>query len=75
MDRDFFAFGLLSFGGLVAYALAYRRSFPGVPYGAYWAWVFLLPSLWFWPSSIGKEAYDALGLGLATLGFAGKEGT
>ena len=70
----FFAFGLLSFGGLVAYALAYRRSFPNVPYVAYWAWVFLLPSLWFWPSSIGKEAIMIVGLGVATLGFAGKKG-
>ena len=70
----FFAFGLLSFGGLVAYALAYRRSFPGVPYGAYWAWIFLLPSLWFWPSSLGKESIMLLGLGVATLGVAGKKG-
>ena len=70
----FFAFGLLSFVGLAAYALAYRRSFPGVPYIAYWAWIFLLPSLWFWPSSIGKESMMLIGLGIATLGFAGKRG-
>lgn len=70
----FFAFGLLSFGGLVAFAVAYRRSFPGAPFASYWAWLFLLPSLWFWPSSIGKEALMTLGLGVATLGFAGKHG-
>ncbi|MDA7980866.1 MAG: hypothetical protein MPJ50_19095 [Pirellulales bacterium] len=70
----FFAFGLISFLGLVAYAIAYRRSFPGAPYKAYWAWIFLLPSLWFWPSSIGKESVMMVGLGVATLGFAGKHG-
>jgi hypothetical protein len=68
----FFAFGLLSFAGLVAFALAYRRGFPGTPYTAYWAWIFLLPSLWFWPSSIGKECVMLIGLGVATLGFAGR---
>lgn len=67
----FFAFGLISFGGLMAYAVAYRRSYPGVPFAAYWAWILLLPSLWFWPSSIGKECLMLVGLGVATLGFAG----
>lgn len=70
----FFAFGLLSFLGLVAYAVAYRRGFPGAPYAPYWAWVFLMPSLWFWPSSIGKESIMLVGMGIATLGFAGRGG-
>ncbi len=70
----FFAFGLLSAVGIAAYAVAYRRSFPGVPFAAYWAWVFLMPSLWFWPSSIGKEALMLVGLGVATLGYAGRDG-
>jgi hypothetical protein len=70
----FFAFGLLSFLGILAFAFAYRRAYPRAPYFAFWAWVFLFPSLWFWPSSIGKEAIVILGLGLATLGYAGRNG-
>lgn len=68
----FFAFGILSFFALLAYAVAYRRSYPGTPFATYWAWLFLMPSLWFWPSSIGKEALMMLGLGIATLGFSGR---
>lgn len=70
----YFAFGLLSFLGLVAYAVAYRRAFPGASYAPYWAWLFLMPSLWFWPSSIGKESIMLVGMGIATLGFAGRNG-
>ncbi len=68
----FLAFTLIGFCGVVAYAVAFRRAFPQAGYLHYWAWLFLFPSLWFWPSSIGKEAVMMLGLGLATLGFVGK---
>ena len=70
----FLGFTLLGFAGVVAYAVAFRRAFPRVNYVHYWAWVFLFPSIWFWPSSIGKEAIMMLGLGLATLGYVGKGG-
>ena len=68
----FFAFALIAFLGIGAYAFAFRRAFPKVNYLGYWAWVFLFPSLWFWPSSIGKESIITLGFGLATLGFVGR---
>ena len=32
--------------------------------------IFFLPSLLFWPSGIGKEAWMTLGLGLASYGAA-----
>jgi hypothetical protein len=70
----FFVFALLGFLGVVAFAVAYRRAFPHASYAGYWAWVFLFPSLWFWPSSVGKEALVLLGIGVATLGFAGRGG-
>jgi hypothetical protein len=38
------------------------------------AWVFLWPSLWFWPSSIGKEAILVLAIGITVLGYAGPRG-
>ncbi len=68
----FLGFALLGLVGVVAYAVAFRRAFPQASYLHYWAWLFLFPSIWFWPSSIGKEAIMMLGLGLATLGFVGK---
>ena len=70
----FFAFALIALIGIAAYAFAFRRAFPRANYLGYWAWVFLFPSLWFWPSSIGKECIITLGFGLATLGFAGRGG-
>ena len=70
----FFVFALIALIGVGAYAFAFRRSFPHANYLGYWAWVFLFPSLWFWPSSIGKECIITLGFGLATLGFAGRGG-
>src|SRR5690606_24023670 len=67
----FLAYTLLALVGVAAYAVAFRRSFPRADYVPYAAWLFLFPSLWFWPSSIGKEAIMMLGLGLATLGYVG----
>jgi hypothetical protein len=68
----FVAFSLLAFLGMAGFALAFRRSFPRVDPRWYWGLIFLFPSLWFWPSSIGKEAISMMGLGLATLGFVGR---
>jgi len=68
----FLGFALLGLAGVVAYAVAFRRAFPRASYLHYWAWLFLFPSIWFWPSSIGKEAIMMLGLGIATLGYVGK---
>lgn len=67
----FLGFALLAFAGVFAYALAFRRAFPRASYVKYWAWLFLFPSVWFWPSSIGKEAIMMLGMGLAMLGYVG----
>ena len=32
--------------------------------------IFLLPSMWYWPSSLGKDGLIVLFLGIATYGFA-----
>jgi hypothetical protein len=71
---EFVAFSLLAFAGLVAFAVAFHRSFPHVPLTRYGRWLWLFPSLWFWPSSVGKEALIMCGLGLAVAGFVGKHG-
>jgi hypothetical protein len=70
----FLLFSLLAFMGLVGFAVAYRRAYPDVPVSRYALWAWLFPSLWFWPSAIGKEALILCGLGIATWGYAGRRG-
>ena len=63
-------FSWLGFWGLY---LFYRGIAIGVPesrLSRYAPLVFLLPSLAFWPSSVGKEAWVLLGLGAAASGAA-----
>lgn len=66
----FVVFSWMGFWGLY---LFYRAFCLGCPEGDHWRYarmVFLLPSLLFWPSSIGKEAWMTLMLGLAAYGSA-----
>lgn len=66
----FILFGCLGFWGLY---LFYRAFCLGVPDGdrrRFAALTFLMPSLLFWPSSIGKEAWMILTLGAASYGVA-----
>jgi hypothetical protein len=70
---EFLAFSLLAFWGSFLVVLAVRRELPSqaLRYAALaWAW----PSLWFWPSSVGKEAVMVLAMGIVTLGFVGRQG-
>lgn len=73
MLGGFLAFSLLAFIGLCGFAVAYRRSYPEASPILYFIWLFLFPSLWYWPSSIGKEALLMLGIGLTVAGFVGRE--
>lgn len=66
----FLVFSWMGFWGLY---LFYRAFCLACPEGDRWRYarlVFLLPSLLFWPSSIGKEAWMTLTLGLAAYGAA-----
>jgi hypothetical protein len=73
--------GTTKLGGCVVYAwlgfwglfLFYRAFVRAVPEGrrrTYGWLVFFLPSLVFWPSSIGKDAWMTFSLGLAVYGIA-----
>ena len=67
--------GFLAFAwfGFLGQILFFRAFLTGVENGnqrRYALLVFLLPSLLYWPSAIGKEAYMMLAIGLATLGVA-----
>lgn len=66
----FLVFSFLGFWGLYFFYRAYRIAVPDGDHRRYARLVFFLPSLLFWPSSIGKEAWMCLWLGVAALGAA-----
>jgi len=74
MPGGFLVFSLFAFAGLCGFVLAFQRSYPDVPVTRYARWVWLFPALWFWPSSIGKEAIVLLGLGMLMAGYVGRNG-
>jgi hypothetical protein len=66
----FFVFSWLGFWGLWLFYRAFVIACPEGDRRRYALIVFFLPSLLFWPSSIGKEAWMAFALGLAAWGTA-----
>jgi hypothetical protein len=68
----FVVFSLLAFAGLRAFVSAFRSAHPWARSHGYARWLYLFPSLWFWPSSIGKEAMMLFGFGLVTAGYVGR---
>lgn len=68
-QATFVLFAALAFLGVVLFASSYNRI-PGSNPTAYLAWLVLWPSMLFWPSSIGKEAFLIFCLGLAVWGYS-----
>jgi len=66
----FVFFSWLSFIGYYLFYRAFRVAVPEGRSRRYAILVFFLPSLVFWPSSIGKDAWMAFTLGIAALGVA-----
>jgi hypothetical protein len=66
----FIVFAWLSFLGLFFFYKAVVVGFPEANHRRYAYLVFFLPSMLYWPSSIGKEAWISFGLGLASYGIA-----
>lgn len=66
----FLVFGFLSFVGMFLFYRALRTAYPGADHRRYAVLLFFLPTLLYWPSSIGKEAWMVFTLGLATYGVA-----
>jgi hypothetical protein len=66
----FFVFSWLGFWGLYLFYRAFCLAVPEGDRHRYAVLVLLLPSLLFWPSSLGKEAWMTLGLGLVAYGSA-----
>lgn len=66
----FIVFSWLSFLGLFFFYKAVVVGFPEANHRRYAYLIFFLPSMLYWPSSIGKEAWISFGLGLASYGIA-----
>lgn len=70
----FVVFGTISFLAVLCFVYAFRHVFPEINPATYTAWLMLFPSLWFWPSPVGKDGPVLLGIGLAFLGVMGLRG-
>ena len=70
MFVTFVIFTLFSFLGVFLCYRAFVRAVPDGDHKRYALLLFLWPSLLYWPSSIGKEAWMLLGLGIASWGVA-----
>jgi hypothetical protein len=68
MIGGFLFFGILSFVGMVCFYVAFRSTMPRWGVLPYFVLLFFLPTMAFWPSSVGKDALMVLGLGLVALG-------
>ncbi len=66
----FMVFSWLSFWGLYLFYRAFCIAIPDGNRRRYAILIFFLPSLVFWPSSIGKEAWMLLTLGIVAYGTA-----
>jgi hypothetical protein len=67
---SFFVFSWISFIGLYLFYRAFRIAYPEGNGRRYAMLVFFLPGLLYWPSSLGKEAWMVLAIGLACYGLA-----
>jgi hypothetical protein len=66
----FFVFSAFGFVGMCLLYLAFCEALPSGDRRLYRRFLFLLPTMWYWPSSIGKEAFLMLCLGGAVYGLA-----
>ena len=66
----FLVFAWFNFIGTYLFYRAFRIGYPGGDGRRYALLLFFLPSLLYWPSSLGKEAWMVLAIGLASYGVA-----
>jgi hypothetical protein len=70
MGSTFLVFALFSFIGCYFLYLAFVTAVPDGDRYRYAILLFLWPSLCYWPSSLGKEGWMILGIGVASYGAA-----
>ncbi len=69
MEGIFIMFATLAFVGSIFFYRAFALAFPDRPWKIYRVIIFFLPSILFWPSSLGKDALVFFGLGMAAYGM------
>jgi hypothetical protein len=70
MLGGYLVYSWLGFWGLFLFYRAFRLAFPSGDHRRYAFLVFFMPSLLFWPSSIGKESWLLFALGVTAYGTA-----
>lgn len=70
MAGGFVIFSSLAFWGTWMLYRAHRVAFPGGDSRLYFILLFFLPTMVFWPSSLGKDALILFGLGMGAYGLA-----
>jgi hypothetical protein len=71
---EYVVFALAGFAGLTLIVLSYREVYGRTLGKSFAAWVWLWPSLWFWPATVGKDTMMILATGLAVWGYVGYQG-
>jgi hypothetical protein len=66
----YLVFSMLSFIGMLAFLKALQLAAPGLDHRRYAVLLLLLPTMLFWPSTIGKDAWLVFTLGMASYGGA-----
>jgi hypothetical protein len=66
----FLIYAWLAFWGTFFFYRAFVLAVPDGNRRSYARWLFFMPSVLFWPSSIGKESWLIFGLGIAAFGVA-----
>ncbi|MBL3655379.1 hypothetical protein [Fulvivirga sediminis] len=75
-DNEFGVYLLYSsacFTGLIFIVKSFKRNFIFLNRKGVFLWVLLFPALWFWTSTIGKDAFMFLGMGVLCLGITNKK--
>ncbi|WP_340153112.1 hypothetical protein [uncultured Marivirga sp.] len=65
-------FSAVCFAGLVLLFKAFRKNYFFLDQANLLFWVLLFPALWFWTSTIGKDAFMFLGMGVVCMGIHNK---
>lgn len=66
----FLVFSWLAFVGMFFFFRAFETTFPGGDRARYAALLFLFPTMVFWSSALGKDAFMVFGLGIGAFGAA-----
>jgi hypothetical protein len=66
-------FSAVCFAGLVLLFKSFRKNYPFLDQKNILFWILMFPALWFWTSTIGKDAFMFLGMGVVCLGITNKK--